>query len=162
MKYSEMYKALRIREKVKEYERDEDEVLIDKDRNPILKMEIGSGVSAVPTGEEVLPPYYTTSGERNYLAQMLAMPEAKAFLDQDEMEKLLECYGNDPLYPIEIPGYVKPVGEWDDDRYLAKLRFFNELMEKKKKLKRFKEFEYKLCAELCFHFVNWFSYRNRC
>lgn len=88
--------------------------------------------------------YCTTLGERNYLAQMLSMSEAEAFLNREELRKLRKCYGQDPEYPVKTVG-AEPVSEdWQSKIYLEKTRFILGKAEGVTEIEQI--------GEKCFHF----------
>ncbi len=114
MKYSEKYRALRMISEIQEYKRDWNELdLIDKNtRKPMDHSTLGCYRNAIKLEEKETVPFCTTEGERNYIAQMLRMPEAKVFLD-DGMWEALKSYDGKP--DIELAGVknrkaLKPYG----------------------------------------------------
>ena len=96
-------------------------------------------------------PYWTTFGERSYLAQMLSMPEAEAFLNREELRRLVKCYGQKPECSVKTVGAEQVSEAWQSNIYLDKVRFIIGKTEGVAEIEK-KGSAYEQCMEKCFHF----------
>lgn len=169
MKYSELYRALRMKKQIMKYLRNEEGDLIDiRNGEPMQNPKGGDGLYAEAEGEEDCP-FFTTEGERNYIAQMLCLPEAKVFLVKEDYDKLLKHYGFQPDNPIRIVGEAR---KREQSAEIDKMR--KALVIVKRKLDQglvyaYKESELsvqemelmvKKCLDSCFYYEN--NRRNGC
>ena len=75
--------------------------------------------------------FYSTEGERNFIAQMLAMPESKVFLNDDEWENLSAKYDDKAVYPIDITKDSVYGNEWQDEQYIERLKQIYKILDDK-------------------------------
>lgn len=138
MKYSEIYRALRMPGEV-------GEKIIEGYSDIICALQVSGNYE--PGKAIEYPLYCTTEMERSYLARMLAMPEARAFLEDNTYNKLREYYplpesdtsdntDNDwyrgSSVQVEVIGEGSPGRAWFDKAYIDKVRFFLDLMNAKR------------------------------